>query len=211
MRNVLWCSTLALMLFGTANVQAEILIDDYNTAGNTGATGSLATRSVGPVTTAAVTFGVGGANAEFLANVVTGGSVAVNYNWTIPNAPNLGYERFLTLDVISAIGDWAVQIAYSSTTVPGPVAMLTGTISNGTTGPVLFDLATGGATGHLSQLENLTLNFVSTAGDPVFGQRALTLGNLSATPEPASIALLGMTGLGGVIAVRRRRKSAVKA
>ena len=205
MRNVLWCATLALMLFGTANVQAEILIDDYNTAGNTGATGSTAMRSVPSVTNAVVSFGVGGANAEHLAGSGAD-DVTVQYTWGSGSEPNLGYERWLTLDVVSAIGDWAVTMTYSGLGGTGPAATLTGAITNGTVGPVLFDLATGGNSGHLNGVQNLTLNFVNTADGPL-SQRALTLGNLSATPEPASLALLGMTGIGGVIAVRRRRKS----
>ena len=58
---------------------------------------------------------------------------------------------------------------------------------------------------NLSMITNLTLNFATTGGFAVLNSGGASI---TSNPEPSSMALLGMTAIGGLGFYRRRRKAA---
>ena len=197
---------LAAVLALTPQAFSEVVIDTYNSgAGSETAAIRTVDTAFNTANNTAVSFSVGTMQVAASTLPVANRFARVSYAWGGGDEPFLGLDRFLAFDVVSAVGDWVVTMTYDGLGGTGADGVVVGTINNLDSGIVSFDLATGGNTGHLNGLQNLQLQFESTTAGSL-GNRVLTLNSLAAVPEPSSIALLGLTGLGGVVVARRRKR-----
>ena len=218
-------TTLAFLVTGVV-ARAEFVIDDFQvgrtviaglTSPGVDVVGSGLTRTVtataGSLAGSVVAIGSGGIT-------VTASGVAAPSNVTLSYASassfsihdafinNVLQMNFFNSSLTSA-ADWLLTVTASSTafdgTDPGGPVSLTFAPAAGTTYLNGVDFGNGLIA---SNVNNLSFSFDYTGSvDAAFSGT----GGIVAVPEPASIALLGLTGLGGVIVVRRRKKQEVSA
>ena len=129
----------------------------------------------------------------------------INTGFFVDRVLNLGLEANVFDNATGGL-DVAVAVASAGqTTGTGSILGITSLIG--------FDLVEtiSNGNGHLAALadaDSITLTITNNATGGFVPLTTFSFGGqIAAVPEPTSIALLGLTGIGGVIAVRRRRKS----
>lgn len=210
MKLVTGCLTLAVMLASIPASQASFVIDDFTSAASTGfadTTRSAITHAgtvpIPPSSTLTLTTGSVGANASWVLDFVSNSTGILT-----PGV--LGYNHFLKLSGLSVSGNWLMTLTASDGAGGASDGVMTVALADGTSGDQIVDLVGLSDVGNLNNLSTLAFKFQSTSlvADGFGGNVAtLTLGSITAVPEPSSIAMLGLTGLGGVIVARRRRKN----
>ena len=222
----LFIASLAFLVSGAA-ARAEFVIDDFQDS-RTVIAGVLAdsggdvvgdglsrtvTATAGSVAGTVVSIG-GGAITVSATSGGTPSNVTLSYSsataFSIHDAfiNNVLQMNFFNNSLTSA-ADWLLTVTASSTafdgTDPGGPVSQTFSPTPGTT------YLNGGDFGNglvASNVNTLSFSFDYTgAVDAAFTGS----GGIVAVPEPASIALLGLTGLGGIVVLRRRKKEEVSA
>lgn len=219
------CLTLAAMLCCMPASQAEMVIDNFaaaelrlfnGTTGPTALTGDvtgtrtlvLADSGFGSINT-----GGGGVNTTITAD---GSGLATPqasfiYDFAAPvdlHSTGTGISNNpLVLDLFESVtGAFELIVTYTSSV--GSASFSAITVS--APGAVTVDGRDLGNGLLASTVDQVRLDFRATALGIVDGasgaQFSNTSASIAAVPEPTSIALLGLTGLGGIVVARRRRK-----
>ncbi len=225
MKSILRGLALTVALIVPAVSQAELVFDNFVT----GQSGALPNTITSTVTTGT---GVVGINRSYNARAGISGSTASNFtagldlnsgsvgafaDWTLSMSSGffgpglLGYNHYLVLKGLNTVGDWSLKI--TATGSDPNQGVMTVAIADGTTGDKIVDLT---GLSHVGSLNGLTaLNFRATV--LVLGSDGINpnvIAGLSSTgfaavPEPTSMALLGLTAVGGFFANRRRKKTVI--
>lgn len=215
--------TLAAMLLAVPATQADLVIDDFldndQVAGFSPINGpavALTTEVAGTRTFNLVNgFGnisaVGGQFTLQLASIAAGTQAQLVYNFTNPidlHSTGPGIEANpLKLDLFgTVIGTWELVASYTSTLF-GTASFAA--INIAAPGPIWLDGTALGNGALASSVNSITLNFRATSLGIVNGNPGALLqqsnASIAAVPEPASMALLGLTAVGGFFAHRRRK------
>ena len=206
------------VLISCASAQAEFVIDDFSHAftvvdaflpipgGPTVQTGFAVaggTRTTTVQPGARITFGGGSFNFSGQAATAT-----ANITYTLSSVLNMsgvGTNPVLLMDLFGSIQDgFDIDVTLSSTTAAASYSFPTiNVVTPGRRGVRGTDAPLAVA----STVDRISITITQTAPGGL-GQFTRTGpgAKISATPEPASLACLGMTGLGGWFVARRRAK-----
>lgn len=200
-----WCLTLlATVLLAGSSANASIVIDQFTSSTlldgdrplQRGISGGLASNT--DFSTPGV-LNFGGFN-------VNGQSLTLTYTNITPGQPlsgnEFGYYSTLLLDVVAVTGSWTIDFITDNGSVVGTskssVALLSGNTE------AALDLYNNDQAGSLNGLQSLSVIFTATSN----GAASIDLAQISAVPEPTTMALLTPLMLGGVFYRRRKAKEA---
>lgn len=205
----LTCLLIAASFFACQSAQAEIVIDNFSgpAANQTGNTTTPITRNSINFSAAPLALQAGGI-AGSLTVVATnaGASFTINYGVGAgsPNPLGFGYFSVLRFTDLAVVGDWAVTFSTSNGLGPVGVSKSPAILTTGSTDFQLGLYNNTHAT-NLNGLTNLSLTFTNLTESG--GSRVLSIGNITAVPEPATLALMSPMVL-GLVYLRRRKGQA---
>lgn len=209
------------VLISCAAANAEIVIDNFNPGG-----GTLNGFSPNPVPAPAVyslnddvggtrttTVGAGsratfGTNAFLFESQVAG--TTMNLTYALSSSVNLfGPGKFLMIDLFRTVQrEFDLDVTLTSSTAAASYVVPTIVFNNNPTHGFRLD-ANGAGAAIASTVDGISITLTKgTFGGYTLMGTPLPDAKIAAVPEPASLMLLGMTGLGGWFVARRRNKKA---